>query len=67
MSSDTVTAMVPSAAMAPSGNNEKAYSTLLQNATIAVIHKATLQDLLNCSNNTFICILWECNNLLCEQ
>jgi hypothetical protein len=66
MSSDTVTATVPSAAMAPSGNDKKAYSMLLQKAMIAVIHEATLQDLLNCSNDTFIRILWERNNLLCE-
>jgi hypothetical protein len=66
MSSDGVITTAPSMAMVISSNDEKAYSTLLHKATIAVIHEATLQDLLNCSNNAFICILWECNNLLSE-
>lgn len=67
MSSNTVTTTVPSAATLPSGNNEKAYSKLLWKATIMVIHEPTLQDLHNCSNNPLICILWEHNDLLCEQ
>jgi hypothetical protein len=40
---------------------------LLQKATIAVIHKATLQDLLHYSNNAMIRILWEHNDLLRER
>ncbi|KAN0125371.1 hypothetical protein V8E53_015561 [Lactarius tabidus] len=67
MSSDSVITMAPSMATVISSNDKKAYSTLLHKATIAVIHEATLQDLLHCSNNAFIHILWEHNDLLCEH
>ncbi|KAN0139069.1 hypothetical protein V8E53_003071 [Lactarius tabidus] len=59
--------MAPSTATVISSDDEKAYLTLLHKATIAVIHEVTLQDLLHCSNDAFIHILWECNNLLRER
>jgi hypothetical protein len=51
----------------PSINEAQADSRLLRKATIMVIHKATLQDLLHYSNDAMIHILWECNDLLCER
>jgi hypothetical protein len=67
MSSDAVTITVPSAATVLSSDDEKAYSTLLRKATIMVIHQATMQDLLHCSNDAFLRILWERNELLRER
>ena len=59
MSSDTC-------APVTSGDND-AILSLLRRATILVIHEATLQDLLQCSNDTVYQILLERNALLEEQ
>ena len=58
MSSDTC-------APVTSGDND-AILSLLRRATILVIHEATLQDLLRCSNDTVHQILLERNALLEE-
>jgi hypothetical protein len=67
MSSDAISAMVPSGATVLSRDDKRAYSALPRNTKIAVIHKATLQDLLNASNDMLIHILWERNDLLSER
>jgi glycosylphosphatidylinositol transamidase (GPIT) subunit GPI8 len=66
MSSDAISTMVPSSATVLSRDDKRAYLALPQNMKIAVIHKVTLQDLLNSSNEALIHILWERNNLLSE-
>jgi glycosylphosphatidylinositol transamidase (GPIT) subunit GPI8 len=59
--------MVPSSATVLSRDDKRAYLALPWNMKIAVIHKVTLQDLLNSSNEALIHILWECNDLLSER
>lgn len=59
MSSDTTTV--------PSGDDAQEFSNLLRKAKISVIHEATLQDLLRCSNDALIRILGERNDLLRER
>lgn len=61
MSSDSDTPTVPS------GDDAQAISTLLWKATIAVIHEATLQDLLRYSNDAVHRLLEERNDLLYER
>jgi hypothetical protein len=67
MSSNTISAMVPSGATVLSREDKMAYLVLPRNTKIAVIHDTTLQDLLSCSNNVLIHILWERNDLLHER
>jgi hypothetical protein len=67
MSSNAISATVPSGTTVLSRDDKRAYLVLPWNTKIAVIHKATLQDLLNCSNDALIRILWERNDLLSER
>jgi hypothetical protein len=67
MPSDANAALATVTSGDPSIDEAQADSRLLWKATIAVIHEATLQDLLRYSNNTMICILWERNDLLRER
>jgi hypothetical protein len=39
---------------------------MLRKATISIVHEATLQDLLQCSNNAVERLLLERNALLCK-
>ena len=49
-----------------SSDNQADFANLVQRATISVIHEATLQDLLHCSNDAVYQLLLECNTLLQE-
>ena len=50
-----------------SSDNQADFTNLVQRATILVIHKATLQDLLHCSNDAVYQLLLERNTLLQEH
>jgi hypothetical protein len=39
----------------------------LSDSDVALLHEATLQDLLHCSNNAVFHLLWERNDLLRER
>ncbi|KAF8256449.1 hypothetical protein EI94DRAFT_1711432 [Lactarius quietus] len=60
---------VPNTASIPSGNglNQDPDYLLFFKAKIAVIHKATLQDLLCCKNDAIVWLLSERNELLRER
>ena len=69
MSTDNVTLRSDNTALAKvrSGDKDQDIARLFRKATVSVIHKATLQDLLHCSNDALLTILWERNILLHEQ
>ena len=50
-----------------SSDNQADFADLVQRATILVIHEATLQDLLCCSNDAVYQLLLEHNTLLQER
>ena len=68
MSTDNVTPRSDNATPAKvcSGDEDQDIARLFQKAMVSVIHEATLQDLLHCSNDTLLTILWERNILLRE-
>ncbi len=51
----------------PSGNDLDTAARELCTLKVAILHEATLQDLLHCSNDAVHYLLWEHNNLLCER
>ena len=69
MSTDNVTLHSDNAAPAKvrSGDEDQDNARLFRKATVSVIHEATLQDLLHCSNDALLTILWERNILLRER
>ncbi len=48
----------------PSGNNSDSTTRELHALKVAILHEATLQDLLHCGNDAVHHLLWERNNLL---
>lgn len=50
-----------------SGNGFHTISNELSTSTIVLLHEATLQDLLRCSNDAVLHLLWERNDLLRER
>ncbi len=50
----------------PSGNDLDTATRELHTSKVAILHKATLQDLLHCGNDAVHHLLWECNDLLRE-
>ena len=56
-----------SASGGATSDNQADIADLLQRATISIIHEATLQDLLRCSNDAVHRLLLERNTLLQER
>ncbi len=50
----------------PSGNDLDTAARELRMSKVAILHEATLQDLLHCGNNAVHHLLWEHNDLLHE-